>query len=68
MANWNTSIWSNESEIRKTQPTWKDLENLKTAENSAAVGDGANDAGKSQKSDCGKDVAVDELSEDDMWW
>ena len=42
------------------------LENLKTAEDGATVGDGANGAGKSQKADGGKDVAVDELPEDDM--
>ena len=35
--------------------------NLKTAEDCAAVGDCANGAGKSQKSNGGKDVAVDEL-------
>ena len=39
----------------------KNLGNLKTAEDSAAVGDGTNGAGKSQKADCGQDVAVDEL-------
>ena len=39
----------------------KNLGNLKTAEDSAAVGDGANSAGKSKKADAGKDVAVDEL-------
>ena len=41
------------------------LENLKTAEDGATVGDGANGAGKSQESDGGQNVAVDELSEDD---
>ena len=38
--------------------------NLKTAEDGAAVGDGANRAGKSKKADAGKDVAVDELPGD----
>ena len=38
--------------------------NLKTAKDSAAVGDGANRAGKSKKADAGKDVAVDELPGD----
>ena len=38
--------------------------NLKTAEDGAAVGDGANCAGKSKKADAGKDVAVDELPGD----
>ena len=38
--------------------------NLKTAENGATVGDGADSAGKSKKANGGKDVAVDELPED----
>ena len=38
--------------------------NLKTAKDGAAVGDGANRAGKSKKADAGKDVAVDELPGD----
>ena len=38
--------------------------NLKTAKDSAAVGDGSNRAGKSKKADAGKDVAVDELPGD----
>ena len=38
--------------------------NLKTAKHGAAVGDGANRAGKSKKADAGKDVAVDELPGD----
>ena len=43
------------------------LEKLKTAEDGAAVGDGANGAGKSQESDGGQDVTVDELPEDDIF-
>ena len=43
------------------------LENLKTAEDGAAVGDGANGAGKSQESDGGQDVTVDELPADDIF-
>ena len=37
------------------------LWNLKTAEDGATVGDGANGTGKSQQANGGQDVAVDEL-------